>query len=139
MVDAGVLANQYLRDWETEKKDSVLIAPAYTFLMNNQPVDYQFWLNIGSAGWGQRLNQPLTHAYILSRQWEMGQQWTDINEEEANRETLQNLLLGLIRRCRKRIYLGYSEFGEYGFAERGPLLQTVQSTLRRLSKEEANV
>lgn len=139
MVDAGVLANQYLRDWETEKKDSVLIAPAYTFLMNNQPVDYQFWLNIGGAGWGQRLNQPLTHAYILSRQWEIGQQWTDINEEEANRETLQNLLLGLIRRCRKRIYLGYSEFGEYGFAERGPLLQTVQSTLRRLSKEESNV
>jgi hypothetical protein len=139
MVDAGVLANQYLRDWETEKKDSVLIAPAYTFLMNNQPVDYQFWLNIGSSGWGQRLNQPLTHAYILSRQWEVGRQWTDTDEEQANLDTLHHLILGLIRRCRKRIYLGYSEFGEQGFAERGPLLQVVQSTLRRLSKEQVNV
>lgn len=139
MVDAGVLANQYLRDWETEKKDSVLVAPAYTFLMNNQPVDYQFWLNVGGAGWGQRLNQPLTHPYVLSQHWQIGRQWTDLDEDRANQETLHQLALGLIRRCRKRIYIGYSEFGEYGFAERGPLLQAVQTTLRRLTKEEAHV
>ncbi|MBZ0302971.1 MAG: AAA family ATPase, partial [Anaerolineae bacterium] len=33
LVDSGVIANQYLRDWAIDKKDAVLITPAYTFLM----------------------------------------------------------------------------------------------------------
>lgn len=139
MVDAGAIANQYVRDWATDKREAVLLAPAYTFLMNNQPVDYQFWLNVGSSGWGQRLNQPLTHPYVLSRQWEMGRVWTDAEEFEASQEALYQLVIGLIRRCRKRIYIGFSEFGEQGFEQRGPLLMAVQGMLRRLAKEAQSV
>ncbi len=139
MVDAGAIANQYVRDWVTDKRESVLLAPAYTFLMNNQPVDYQFWLNVGSSGWGQRLNQPLTHPYVLSRQWEPGRIWTDTEEFEANQQALYQLVIGLIRRCRKRIYIGFSEFGEQGFEQRGPLLMAVQGMLRRLAKEAQGV
>ncbi|MGJ3238993.1 MAG: UvrD-helicase domain-containing protein [Anaerolineae bacterium] len=135
MVDAGVIANQYVRDWVSDQ-DAVLIAPAYTFLLSNQPVDYQFWLNVGSVGWAQRLYQPLTHPYVLSRQWPLGQVWTDIDEHETNQETLSFLVLGLIRRCRKQIYLGLSEFGEQGYEQRGPLLMAIQSMLRRLRREE---
>ena len=51
------------------RKKGLLIAPAYTFLLNNRAVDYQFWLNIGSEGWSRRLYQPLTHPYVLSRGW----------------------------------------------------------------------
>ena len=60
----------------------MLIAPAYTFLMNNQPVSYQFWLDIGSRGWFERLYQPLTHPYVLSKQWTPGDKWTDEREFE---------------------------------------------------------
>ena len=67
MVDRGVIANYYRRSWEVDDEDCVLIAPAYTFLLANRPVDYQFWLNIGSDGWSRRLYQPLTHPYVLSR------------------------------------------------------------------------
>lgn len=136
MVDKGVIANLYIRDWDMEDRDSVLIAPAYTFLVSNQPVDYQFWLNVGSAGWSQRLNQPLTHAYILSRQWQQGRVWEDADEVAANQETLSNLAMGLIRRCRKKVYLGFSEFSEQGFEQRGPLLMAVHSMLRRLRRED---
>jgi hypothetical protein len=139
MVDSGVIANQYLRDWETSKKPSVLLAPAYTFLMNNQSVDYQFWLNIGSSGWGQRLEQPLTQPYVLSRNWPEGQVWTDVEEFEANQETLYQLAAGLIRRCRKRVYLGFSQYGEQGLEQRGPLLMGIQGMLRRLTKEDQHV
>lgn len=138
MVDSGVIANQYIRDWNTDD-DAVLIAPAYTFLLSNQPVDYQFWLNVGSAGWSQRLYQPLTHPYVLSKQWEVGRVWTDLDEFQANQETLSNLVLGLIRRCRKKIYLGFSEFGEQGYEQRGPLLMAIQSMLRRLRREDEHV
>lgn len=139
MVDAGVIANQYLNDWQTEKRESVLIAPAYTFLLSNLPVDYQFWLNVGSSGWSQRLYQPLTQPYVMSRQWPIGREWTDNDDEMVNRETLTNLTLGLIRRCRKKIYLGFSEYGEAGYEQRGPLLMAVQRMLRRLQKEDEHV
>jgi len=139
MVDAGVIANLYVRDWQADKQDSVLIAPAYTFLLYNQPIDYQFWLNIGSSGWGQRLHQPLTQPYVMSRQWTLGDKWTDGLEVDANQEALYRLVVGLIRRCRKGIYLGYSEYGEQGYEQRGPLLMAVQNMLRRLTREEHNV
>ncbi len=139
MVDSGVIANQYIRDGDKREKDSVLIAPAYAFLMKNTPVDYQFWLNISSPGWGQRLYQPLTQPYVLSRQWEEDRIWTDSDEFESNQDAVYQLVSGLIRRCRKQIYLGFSQFGEQGFEQRGTLLTAVQSMLRRLAKEERDV
>ncbi len=139
MVDAGVIANLYVRDWEAEKQDAVLIAPAYTFLLYNQPVEYQFWLNIGASGWGQRLHQPLTHPYVMSLQWDENAKWTDAMEVVASQKALYYLIAGLIRRCRKGIYLGYSEYGEQGLEQRGPLLMAVQNMLRRLVREERHV
>lgn len=139
MIDAGVIANQYVREPDKRDEDAVLIAPAYAFIMNNTPVDYQFWLNIGSPGWGQRLYQPLTQPYVLSREWEEGHIWTDENEFESNQETVYRLLSGLIRRCRQRVYLGFSQYGEQGFEQRGTVLMAVQSMLRRMSKEETDV
>lgn len=139
MVDKGVIANLYIRDWQLEKRDSVLIAPAYTFLLSNQPVEYQFWLNVGSSGWAQRVNQPLTHPYVLSRQWAEGRKWEDADEVAVNQETLANLTLGLIRRCRKKVYLGFSEFGEQGYEQRGSLLMAVHSMLQRLRREDEHV
>ena len=140
MVDRGVIANQYIREWDTDKRqDAVLIAPAYTFLLSNLPVDYQFWLSVGSNGWSQRLYQPLTHPYVLSQQWQYGDVWTDTDEVKAEQETLANLILGLIRRCRKTIYLGMSEFGEQGYEQRGVLIMAIQSMLRRLQKDDGHV
>lgn len=130
-VEGGILADQYFRSWEMDESDAVLIAPAYTFLLRNAPVDYQFWLNIGGKGWTERLYQPLTHAYVLTRDWQPDHLWTDQDEVEVNVQSLERLLLGLIRRCRKRIYLGYSELGEQGSEQRSLLLDAVQRLLRR--------
>ena len=137
MVDRGVIANYYRRSWGAQDDDSVLIAPAYTFLLPNRPVDYQFWLNIGSEGWSRRLYQPLTHPYILSRSWQDGARWTEDDEQLWNRGTLGRLLLALTRRCRKGVYLGYSELSESGYEQRGLLLETIQNLLRRSAREDA--
>jgi hypothetical protein len=136
MVEEGVLAAQYVRSWRVEE-DAVLLAPAHTYLMSNRPVDYQFWLNVGSTGWWERIYQPLTHPYVLSRRWSPGRVWTDEDEVEAERATLYRLVLGLARRCRKKIYLGISELSEEGYEQKGPLLQAIQAALRRIAKEEA--
>jgi len=138
MVQAGVIAAQYILDWRLQPEDAVLLAPAYTFLMSNRPVDYQFWLNVGGTGWWERLYQPLTHPYVLSRRWPRDGEgrtdavWTDSDEVEARQDALYRLTLGLIRRCRRQIYLGLSELGEQGYEQKGPLLHAVQRVLRRL-------
>jgi hypothetical protein len=135
MVEEGVVAAQYLQSWMDVPENAVLIAPAYTFLMANRPVDTQFWLDAGSSGWWERLYQPLTHPYVLSRNWN-GKTWTDIQEFQANQEAMLRLTSGLIRRCRSSIYICTTGLNEQGSEQRGPLLQAVQGILRVLSAEE---
>jgi DNA polymerase III delta prime subunit len=132
MVQDGVIAAQYLHSWRLQPEDAVLLSPAYTFLMRNRPVDVQFWLDVGGSGWWERLYQPLTQPYVLSRHWERDQVWTDQDEFEARTETLHRLIQGLVRRCRQRVYLGLSELGEHGREQKGQLLAVIQRVLRRL-------
>ena len=136
MVQDGVVAAQYLRSWQIQEENAVLIAPAYTFLMRNQPVDVQFWLDIGSRGWFERLYQPLTQPYVLSRNWPEGQIWTDVEEYQTSQEALWRLTVGLIRRCRKMVFLGLSELGEQGYEQQGPLLKAIQRVLRNIPAEK---
>jgi hypothetical protein len=126
----GVIAAQYLAGWQLEQGDRVLLAPAYTFLMANYPVQVQFWLDIGSQAWSERLYQPLTHPYVLSREWLPGRLWTDSDELEAGRAALERLVNGLVSRCRSSLYLGLSDLNEQGYEQRGALLRALQRLLR---------
>jgi len=130
MLQEGVIAAQYLEAWRAKMDEAVLVAPAHTFLMMNRPAAVQFWLDPGSGGWTERLFQPLTHPYVLSRQWEPGRIWSDADEVAADRQTLARLSTGLLHRCRSRLYLGLSDLGESGFEQRGPLLKAFQRVLQ---------
>jgi hypothetical protein len=133
MVQDGVLAAQYIPSWQAQEEDAVFIAPAYTFLINNYPVDVQFWLDIGNRSWAERLYQPLTHPYVLSRNWKAKDIWTDAEEVATGDQVLHALIIGLLNRCRRKIYLGLSEFNEQGYEQRGPLLQAFHRVLQSLA------
>jgi hypothetical protein len=132
MVQDGVVAAQYVGSWQVQAQDAVLLAPAYTFLMSNRPVDYQFWLDVGGRGWWERLYQPLTHPYVLSRRWPREAVWTDADEVAARDDALFRLNMGLVRRCRRKIYLGLSELDVGGREQKGQQLQAIQRVLRHL-------
>ncbi len=132
MVQDGVIAAQYVLGWQLRPEDAVLLAPAYTFLMYNRPVEVQFWLDVGGQGWWERLAQPLTHPYVLSRRWPLGKVWGDADEVAARNEALSRLALGLLRRCRRRVYLAFCELSEQGYEQKGALLMAVQRVLRRM-------
>jgi hypothetical protein len=134
MVDEGLLAAAYLDGRHPDDQEAVLLSPAFTFLMRNRPVDYQVWLDVNSNDWSRRIYQPLTHPYVLSRQWERGRPWLDTDEEWTNQESLYRLTQGLVRRCRKMIYLGFSDVGPHGWEERGPLMRAIQKVLLGWSK-----
>ncbi len=125
MVQDGVIASTYVQSWQPPQADAVFIAPAYTFLLNNRPVEHQFWLDVGSNGWFERLSQPLTHPYVLSRDWPAGRLWTSVDEYEANREALFRLALGLLRRCKGRVHLAFSTLSEGGYEQKGMLLRSI--------------
>ncbi len=129
MVSDGVIAAQYIPSWEDEPVDSVFLAPAYTFLIRNKPVDVQFWVDIGSPSWYQRLDQPLTQPYVLSRNWRSGDVWDAEDELHAANNSLLRLSLGLLGRCRKKVFLGMSEMDVRGYENRGLLLRIFQEVL----------
>jgi hypothetical protein len=133
MVQEGVIAAQYLGSWADPPDDAVYLAPAYTFLMANRPVDIQFWLDVGGRGWYERLYQPLTHPHVLSRHWTEGSPWTDADEFSANQAALRRLTLGLVHRCRGTIYLGICRVNEQGYEHKGELLKAIDQALRMLS------
>jgi superfamily I DNA/RNA helicase len=128
LVASGAIGALYVPGWQ-EPADAVFIAPAYTFLMRNRAVEIQFWLDIGSTGWWERLYQPLTHPYVLSARWPAGRPWTDLEEYQTRQQALRRLLLGLLRRTRRQVYLGISDYGESGFEQRGALLTLINRLL----------
>lgn len=130
MVDEGVIAAQYLESWSRTSDPYVLLAPAYTFLMSNYPVQYQYWLDISSRSWSERLSQPLTHPYVLSRAWPRDRIWSDADEVATSQDALYRLVVGLLNRCRQQVYLGLSDLGEQGFEQRGPLLRMINRILQ---------
>lgn len=125
LLGEGVLSAQYLESWRPPARSAVLVTPAHSFLMMNAPVAIQFWLNPGSSGWFERLDQPLTHTRVLSRGWPAGGKWSFADEEAANVEGLVALTSGLIHRCRQTVFLCVSQLGESGYEERGRLIEAL--------------
>jgi hypothetical protein len=145
MIEQGIFAAQYVRSWDItaapllspDVTESVLIAPATTFLMSNRPTDYQFWLDAGSSGWWERIAQPLTHPYILAADWDVSRPWTDADEVNSQHDRLYRLVTGLARRCRTKIFIFNAEIGEQGYEQRGKLLVALQQMLRQMQREDA--
>jgi hypothetical protein len=112
-----------------ESVQAVLVAPAYTFLTDNRFVTYQVWLDAGSAAWFERLEQPLTHPYVLHRTYPLGQRWTSEAEFAIQTQNLSKLILGLLARCRRGVFLAFTDLSEQGYEQRGPLVALVNRLL----------
>ena len=130
-VENGLLPSAIINT-EEKTEDSVLIAPAHTFLMENTKAEFQFWLDIGSMGWWERLNQPLTNPYLLNRNRDQNLLWTEAHEFEANQSGMERIVKGLINRCGKMIYVSTVRTNENGSEQRGPLLQAFQTLQKRV-------
>ena len=136
LILGGIASAEYLLDWPDVLQasgaagEAVILAPAYTYLTRDLRSDYQVWLDLGSDGWWQRPNQPLTHPYILSRHWPPGRPWRDVEEQEANREALGRIVWGLAARCGKGVMLATSQLGINGVEQDGRLQRAVLRAIR---------
>lgn len=131
----GILAAQHVPerlaagDAPGAREDEIILAPTYAYLTADLRSRHQFWLDINSTGWHDRIYQPLTHPYVLARGWQPGQPWTDADELYANRDMLARVAGGLAFRCSERIFLAQSQLSVAGQEEDGPLARAVQRVL----------
>ena len=132
IMAVDVFAAQYAPEREPDIADdnAVLVTPAYTYLISNLRSRYQFWLDINSLGWYERIRQPLTHPYVLSRRWTPGRVWTDEDEHVARQQTLTRILRGLTYACADKVFVVASQLGINGQEESGPLARAIQRVLR---------
>jgi len=131
LLSEGILAAQY--DPPLTQKDAqnaVLLAPIYAYLTNDLRSQYQFWLDINSLGWHERIYQPLTHPYVLSRQWKYDRSWTEMDEHAARDDMFRRVMLGLAYRCARGVFVASSQISLTGQEEAGPLAKAIQKALR---------
>ncbi len=126
-----ILAAQYAPEREPDiaDDDAVLVMPAHTYLINNFTSRYQFWLDIHSLGWYERVYQPLTHPYVLSRRWKTGRVWTEEDDHRSQQEMLGKLLSGLTYHCAGKVFVASSEYSISGQEEDGPLARAIQRVI----------
>ncbi|MHB0858075.1 MAG: DEAD/DEAH box helicase [Anaerolineae bacterium] len=124
LVLGGLASAEYLMDVPEAPLDEVVLAPAYAYLTRDMRSRFQFWTDLGSDGWWNRPNQPITHPYVLSRRWPVGRPWRDIEEEHARREALGRVVQGLAGRCAEGVFLASSELG-IGGEEQGIRLERL--------------
>ena len=130
-IQNGLLPSSFFTQ-EEKSPEAVRIEPAHTFLMQNSTCDFQFWLDAGSLGWWERLNQPLTNPYLLRRDNPESTNWSDADEFHSNQQSMHRVIQGLARRCRKKIFIGTVHVNEYGNEHRGPLLQAINELQKEL-------
>jgi len=135
-IEDGLLPSSFFDQAAEEEEGSVRIEPAHSFLMQNRACDYQFWLDAGSLGWWERLNQPLTNPYLLRRKQLDSTNWTDADEFHSNQASMHRVIQGLIRRCRKKVFISAVNINEYGNEHRGPLLQAIQDLQKHIFRLE---
>lgn len=130
MVQEGVVSAFYNIEWAHDA-DAVLLTPVHTFLLRNRVYPYQVWLDVSSTSWHKRIPQPLTNPYILSKDWEIGRQWSASVEHYFEVERLERIVLGLVRRCSARIFAYFSELSVSGQEQTGNLLAALSRTKRQ--------
>ena len=82
-------------------------------------------------GWYERVYQPLTHPYVLSRHWTRGRVWTEEDEHRSRQLMLNKVIGGLTYRCAGKLYLVSSQLSISGQEEAGPLASAIQKVLRQ--------
>jgi len=127
MLQDGMLPARY--DEEPDSDDGVLLATVQAYLTSDERSRVQFWLDVQTSGWHERIFQPLTHPYVLAHHWPRDARWDDDDEHREAVERLADLVAGLAYRCRERIYLAASQLTISGQEGESWLTRPLQQML----------
>jgi hypothetical protein len=124
LLSEGMLAAR--GDLAPENEGGVLLAPAHALITSDVRVRVQIWLDAQAVAWHERIYQPLTHPFVLSRGWPAMRAWSDMDELQTARESLARQVRGLAYRCSERMFIASSQLSVSGQEESGLLLRALQ-------------
>ena len=126
MVEEGVVAASHPPGAPPPADAVLVVAPVYTYLLEERFDRCQFWLDAGSISWWEPPHQPLTNPHVLSRRWSRDARWTEAVDHETRNRTLGRLVRGLCSRAGDAVYLCWSETEAGGPPEEdSPLLRAA--------------
>lgn len=139
MVEEGVVSASHTMSLAAADPTSVLVvAPVYTYLLEERTARFQFWLDVGSISWWEPPHQPLTNPHVLARRWKAGDPWTDAVDFDVRNHVLARLVRGLCSRAHEHVTLCWSEADGGGVAPTDtPLLRAATELLGPMPVVEA--
>lgn len=128
MVLKGTLAADILFRPPSNEKQIILATP-YTFLFSPyiKQVSYLFWLDVASERWLQSSTKELSNPYILSKEWQEADEWSDEVDQSIRKEQLINYIQSLLSKCTIGLYLANSYLDSRGWEQEGQLFEWLQS------------
>lgn len=130
LVQKGTLAADMLyRPLVNQNK--VILTTALNFILNPNiaAVDYQFWVDVGSRCWMRSIAKELANPWVMSRRWRKGLVWNDGLDQKIRIEKLSRLIRGLFCKCKKGIFIAYSQLSSQGFEQDGILREAFEGLM----------
>jgi hypothetical protein len=107
-------------------KKSITLATIFQYRASHKNHKWHFWLDAGSPLWAKGGAATLFGA-TLFLQDRLGQPWKAEDEEAAETERLNRIIVDLLSRVSEKVYLCHSELAVNGQEQMGPLLPLVHS------------
>lgn len=109
----------------SDTDDGIFIGSLQAFLLDEQEVAVQVWLETASSGWWDLPRQPLSNPFVLNSQWKSGDIWTLEDDVRMRDQLLTNIITGLCGRCKRGVVLAMSELDRRGQRQDGPLWRAL--------------
>ena len=121
-----ITANPYPIRPVGNAKKAITLATIFQYRASHKHHKWHFWLDAGSPLWAKGGAATLLGANLFLRD-RIGQPWTLEDEEIAQTQRLERIIVDLLSRVSEQVYLCHSELAVNGQEQIGPLLPLVHS------------
>lgn len=121
-----ITANPYPVRTLGQRKKAITLATVFQYRASYRYHKWHFWMDIGSPLWSKGGAASLfgSHIFLQDR---MGKSWTAADEDTAETQRLERIIVDLLGRVSEKIYLCHSDLAVNGQEQLGPLSPLIYS------------
>ncbi len=121
-----ITANPYPVRTLGQRKKAITLATVFQYRASYRYHKWHFWMDIGSPLWSKGGAASLfgSHIFLQDR---IGKSWTAADEDTAETQRLERIIVDLLGRVSEKIYLCHSDLAVNGQEQLGPLSPLIYS------------
>jgi hypothetical protein len=121
-----ITANPYPVRTLGQSKKAITLATVFQYRASYRYHKWHFWMDIGSPLWSKGGAASLfgSHIFLQDRR---GKPWTAADEDTAETQRLERIIVDLLGRVSEKIYLCHSDLAVNGQEQLGPLSPLIYS------------